>query len=720
MKEIKEYEKEGYFTADVNISVEEWQEILSDSNLMTENYQDVLLKFYEEPDHKATCKHLGKKYNESHGRFNATIRQFGEAVQKRLNKFHIVNENGEFTYWIIPMEGKRTEEGFEWKLRAELVKAIEKSGWVESSDILYERFKNLLAYFVSHLDWVVNENKEFKGYEKYIQSIGSFKKTGQGYMGDAIQNQVQEWENYENKKIAINISNFSGGGYKSRSNYLNWISTGININAYWKENEIVSLFQELYIYDGVEKGKRIDLNCKKTIDELGLFEEGVTEGLIEFYNKYETALKNHNKENEKMRLKNELAEYILLLKANKNLILTGAPGTGKTYLAKKMAKQLIFGEAMSDAEMIDEESKVFEKHFSFVQFHPSYDYTDFVEGLRPTAPDANGNIGFELRNGVFKEFCIRATKNVQNQAKDNFEEVWEEFLEEMRGNIAKGKLTAIGKWEFGLSSRDSLKYSSTDTPSQYSFTLTKNNIYAAYQGKQARPSGAFQKDMEDVVHYLLDNFKLLPYKNESKQQTTSDKPYVFVIDEINRGEISKIFGELFFSIDPGYRGRKGAVKTQYANLQEGETIFDLDLGEGWFYIPENVYIIGTMNDIDRSVESMDFAMRRRFAWREIKASDRLQMLNEVIPNQAEEAKNRLRNLNDAIEKIQGLNAAYHIGPAYFMKLKNYEEKHFENLWNHHIEGVLTEYLRGYPNADEEINKLKKAYNMQKEEPQNQG
>ena len=93
-------------------------------------------------------------------------------------------------------------------------------------------------------------------------------------------------------------------------------------------------------------------------------------------------------------------------------------------------------------------------------------------------------------------------------------------------------------------------------------------------------------------------------QNKKVEETVVErKNYVFIIDEINRGEISKIFGELFFSIDPGYRGVAGTVQTQYQNLIE-----DGDIYENGFYVPENVYIIGTMNDIDRSVDSMDFAI----------------------------------------------------------------------------------------------------------------
>ncbi|MCZ9892559.1 hypothetical protein OFR28_09735 [Brachyspira hyodysenteriae] len=180
----------------------------------------------------------------------------------------------------------------------------------------------------------------------------------------------------------------------------------------------------------------------------------------------------------------------------------------------------------------------------------------------------------------------------------------------------------------------------------------------------------------------------------------------------------KIFGELFFAIDPGYRGIKGKVLTQYSNLIDDES-------EKYFYIPENVYIIGTMNDIDRSVESMDFAMRRRFAWKEVKALDTQYMLdtmfddNTAITNKDDiikEAKERMDNLNNAIEQIEGFNSSYHIGASYFLKLKNYyksssddQKTAFNSLWENHLKGLLFEYLRGMPDAESKLEELKNAY-----------
>ena len=190
--------------------------------------------------------------------------------------------------------------------------------------------------------------------------------------------------------------------------------------------------------------------------------------------------------------------------------------------------------------------------------------------------------------------------------------------------------------------------------------------------------------------------------------------------------MSKIFGELFFSIDPGYRGEDGKIPTQYQNLVNEE---DDPFYKG-FYIPKNVYIIGTMNDIDRSVESMDFAMRRRFQFIEVTAESRAEGMG-LIKKDAEgnitktEAYERMTKLNNCISrKVEndgiGLSSAYHIGGSYFLKeevdesgktvnkpIETLEE--FTNLWEYRLKGLLREYLRGYDDADSKIEKLKKAF-----------
>ena len=179
----------------------------------------------------------------------------------------------------------------------------------------------------------------------------------------------------------------------------------------------------------------------------------------------------------------------------------------------------------------------------------------------------------------------------------------------------------------------------------------------------------------------------------------AQKKYIFIIDEINRGEISKILGELFFSIDPGYRGKAGEVTTQYSNMHVNPN--------EKFYIPENVYIIGTMNDIDRSVDSFDFAMRRRFRFVEVRAEDTQDMLESLEDEELRtEAITRMDRLNAEIINVPDLNENYQIGASYFLKLKSID---FNELWTDYLKPLLQDYVRGLNDEEECMNRFARAY-----------
>lgn len=452
-----------------------------------------------------------------------------------------------------------------------------------------------------------------------------------------------------------------------------------------------------------------------------------------------------NKEGESTMVKSYIDNYIQLLKSNKNLILTGAPGTGKTYMAKEIAKRIL--------NVDDNKSLQNDKRFGFVQFHPSYDYTDFVEGLRPIQ-DQNGTIGFKRQDGVFKEFCKQAifsdsTDSDTMEFINNNPTVWKVSLggtgdNPTRKDCLDHDYIRIGWHEYG-DVEDFNDYNNYHSGGKNVLKAFQNGmkigdiVVSCYSAKEIDAVGVITGDYEyrdeggeypryRTVKWLVKNIReniielnknkpfTLPtvYKASitaeaalkivqkySSNSSVGNSPAVFVIDEINRGELSKIFGELFFSIDPGYRGSTGRVKTQYQNLIE-----DNDAFKDGFYVPDNVYIIGTMNDIDRSVESMDFAMRRRFAWKEVTAEESMQMLDGIPNEQA--LKEHMINLNEAILKTPGLGKAYQIGAAYFKKIENYNGN-IEMLWNFHLKGLLAEYLRGNQNAEKQLEDLKKAY-----------
>lgn len=354
---------------------------------------------------------------------------------------------------------------------------------------------------------------------------------------------------------------------------------------YGKEDELIKFTDDYYLF-----GKVIALGIDNELSQAD-FDQMISDIKGDLFELYCMIFELRNKGEEKMSNEQKLLD---LLRVSHNLILTGAPGTGKSFLAMQLA------DALTEDSREPPPSK---RHSAFVQFHPSYDYTDFVEGLRPISSDKDGNIGFERKDGIFKEFCKNA----------------------------------------------------------------------------------------------------ISFPNQN---------YVFIIDEINRGDIAKIFGELFFAIDPGYRNDENRIpiKTQYQNLIQDQN----DPFKDGFYIPDNVYIIGTMNDIDRNVESMDFAVRRRFTWKQIAPEDTQDaILKDLGAVTVEEAKERMNRLNKAIRKEPQLGGNFCIGAAYFKNIDDTPEK-WDNLWNYHLAPLLAEYVRGLPDAGNMMVNFKAEYNKEKQ------
>ena len=760
MRTIQVQNTNGVYSCDIGITKEEWLEILKDTGT-SENFKDALLRFYYMPGHRGSCTAVGNKMGGNPRALNILISKFGNRVQKHFkDRFEVIGVDGDPSRWIIPMNnGKRLskddEGSFEWELRSELAEAIKEYLY----GYLVEQYKRLRSHqplrndewdelykwelisvsrgktaFEIVRDHVAHPSKAAKGgFENLIDAVRDNKtlkylvENKPSELNDVLNRLVNEAETLD-KRLSDYKASMSAllpaSGYSSKANDERTaasILTCFNPKKYTFYKYRL-MYERLCLFLGEPEQKTgqcyahylqllaplaqlaaKDASLQAAVNEqlTGmvksdlLLAQDIVWMLLACGDKQRTGfifdiLFFTNKTSTDMTTKSKYEKYIQLLKANKNLILTGAPGTGKTTIAKAIAEEM-------------------EAEVGFVQFHPSYDYTDFVEGLRPLN-DGNGNVGFERRDGAFKEFCKRA--NVSNNGDCPL----------MLGNDDKDALALFKKdlKEKGIIEIPSyLRSSNTRSVflSESGSIGVKGETMPTYSDERILNYMKTKNRDElgnDTYTYSIAEHILRNYKKEY-ELPNKEKAFVFIIDEINRGEISKIFGELFFSIDPGYRGEKGKVQTQYQNMIE-----DGDVFKKGFFVPDNVYIIGTMNDIDRSVESMDFAMRRRFAWAEVTAEESYQRMiaesDDFTEDDKEAIGQRMAALNAAILKPElGLGEAYQIGAAYFRKYLDYEaqgmDAAFEMLWENHLKGLLFEYLRGNQNANAQLAELKKAYDQ---------
>ena len=383
---------------------------------------------------------------------------------------------------------------------------------------------------------------------------------------------------------------------------------------------------------------------------------------------YKLIFSNANliKEN-KMNTESKIQKYINLLHYKPQIILQGPPGTGKTREAKRIARELL-GLGENDSLEGCEQ-------FKLIQFHPSYSYEDFVRGI--VAKNTEGNISYVTENKVLAKFAKKAQKSIQESLERQKRPIkWEDFrdfLEEKKGNVFfDDKIKYNGIKE---------KWIDNEKVKVLTYSLRKG-FNEWNEGKSAIPIEKFSQDNLDdnfvtfkksqkieegywdiIVDYFIN------WANKFKNE--SPKPYVLIIDEINRANLSAVLGELIYALE--YRGE--AVQSMYTIDEDNSLV-----------LPPNLYIIGTMNTADRSVGHIDYAIRRRFAFVNVLPED----LTSELGNQFESTLfAKVTNLFNTNLSSEFKKEDVQLGHSYFIT----EYTPIDIRWEYEIKPILLEYVK---------------------------
>lgn len=536
------------------------------------------------------------------------------------------------------------------------------------------KFKCLLEYFVAHLEYAENGMSDTIGFNRYLKDIvdtSNFKISGYGWKGQQIQLQVVAWEDFHCGKICINVD---ARGHQTKSCYLNWKGTGINITPFWNEDHIHDL--QILIYTE-EDGGRWDSICSYPLASLSLFDERntVNASLKQLFKEYCAYKEAYNEQITKKGMVNQdTLRAAKLLENSGQIILQGAPGCGKTYITTELAVYLCDGEVPSTREELKKRYKELQKEgrVEFTTFHQSLDYEEFVEGLKPDTDSLNDKeMRFVVKSGIFKRICQAASATTTS----NLKEAYNSFAEDVvnyddiyKINMPNGSMFGVtinGKGNLSLYTGKDFKLNGT---------LTYENIEKFFYGADL---GYWKCYFKGIIDVLKKDYKL------AAENKDANKPYVLVIDEINRANVSKVLGELITLLEKNKR-------------LGGEDEFTVTLpysGEN-FGVPDNLYIIGTMNTADRSLGYIDYAVRRRFAFMTIEAKS--DVIREFYNGNGELMKKELLLFTSVSDLIKdNLNPDFDlnnimVGHSYFLAKSDDD---FELNLEYKIRPLLEEYLR---------------------------
>ncbi|MBB3696864.1 AAA family ATPase [Flammeovirga yaeyamensis] len=375
-----------------------------------------------------------------------------------------------------------------------------------------------------------------------------------------------------------------------------------------------------------------------------------------------------------------------------NTILYGPPGTGKTYSTISRAASIISSEEIED---YNEAKRIFNKHkgdqIEFITFHQNYSYEDFIQGLRPDTGKEN-QLSFEKKDGIFKKIANRALENLKDSEKtieeyskgQAFEEALKLFCDKITDRDEETLFDITDNVAIIEVENDAFRYNGMNWNNSNGHRmkfddlriLYKNNIKERKSIKRLdNVSGSAKQHATYYNNVYQEIIKYLPKNTISKVTKVEKKNYVIIIDEINRANISRVFGELITLIEPDKRyGEELALSS---TLPSGDE----------FTVPSNLYIIGTMNTADKSIALLDIALRRRFEFESLYTKYDIDGINES---------EILKSINEKIIKMKGHD--FQIGHSYFMS-KPFDLK---KTINNKVIPLLLEY---FLNDEKEVKEI---------------